>query len=582
MQYRISDFLKSVEFKIILIAVFLRLFGVTSPYISDESMLSETVRYMHMGNFDPMVLDPATNTVIPPNIGIPHPPMGILLYFLGTAIFGVIPLGMRLTPLLLGIGVMCMTYFLSKRLYGRKTAILTLALMAFSFYSVWGSLYIDYDGAILSFFVTSAIYSYVRFRDDGENNAFWLRLSAIFLGLALLTKYSALMVIPVILLAELLYAVKERNFGIRKIAASAYPAIGILFVGAIIFSIFPILSFLSGRWGSFLYTFSYGGNTLFTDTVQSQFHTLSAIAMSFAKDMVFILQYATPLIPILVLLSFRNRSGREAILYSWISVFLIFYTLLVPGGGKVRYLMILIPPLYILAARGLLAFPAIGKKTAIYAALLSVAFLGIIFALNTYGSMKTFNTHNLGMQTVIDNGFFWYGGHGSSVFAIHIQSFIFVVALSALLFAASFKKSYFLNALLAILALSIAFNGFILFQSFHPTVGPDYRATLEAIAADYKDTEGPIYGITQFRNALNIYFGGERVGYTGLLLNRDAAGNFNWSMPDMKGSKVIVIDAELMDNPMFIEPVGRFLSKNCTLEKKYYSNNYPFGYVYNC
>ncbi len=581
MQHRNFNVLKSVEFKIILIAVFLRLLGITSPYISDESMWSETAKYMHQGNFDPMILDMATNTVVPPNIGIPHPPLGITLYFINTALFGVTPMGMRLVPLIFGIGVLCVTYLLSKRMYDRRTAILTLVLLAFSFYPVWSSLYIDIDGSILLFFITSSIYCYFRFHESKSDRVLWLRLSAISFGLGLLVKYTAMLILPVMLLAEFFHTYKGRITNLRKIAEIARPLTGIFLIGMIIWSVFPIGSYLTGRWGAFIDTLSYGADTLLSDKISTQTHTLSGISISLAKNIFFILQYATPLIPILAFLSLKNRTGKEKILFSWIAIFLIFYTFLVPGGGKVRYLMVIIPPLYIMAARGFLNIADMKKRETISVVLMSVAFLGIIAALNMYGTMKTFNTHNLSIQTVIDNGFLWYSALGSSVFAIHIHSFIFVVTLSGLLFALSFRQSYFRNAILAILALSMAFNGFILSESFNQTVGPNYKETLPIIATDYNTTKGPIYGINQFKNTLNLYFDGERIEYSEPILERDAAGNLSWSKPKMKG-KIIVVDVEQIDNPLYIASTGKYLSENCRLEKTYYSNNYPFGYIYDC
>jgi|GEM_PF-1904935 len=205
------------------------------------------------------------------------------------------------------------------------------------------------------------------------------------------------------------------------------------------------------------------------------------------------------------------------------------------------------------------------KKDAHYVISLSAAFIAAITALNMYGSLKTFNFQSPSLGTVVDNGLLWYSGHASAPFAIHVQSFIFVAALSAVLFAATLRKNYFTKAIFLLFALNIAFNAFILFQSIYPTAGPQYEKTLKTIAADFRDSNEPLYAASQFRNSPNVYFGDERTDYY---------------EPGKKG-KLILIDLQLLDSPGFLK-TGAYIESNCGLEKTYFSNNYPFAYVYDC
>lgn len=550
---KIQEILNSPIFKIILIALFIRLLGISYPYISEEATqipkftLHDLLYSSHYPN--------STNPIII------HPPLATLLYLGSTQLFGISVASMRIVPVIFGLGVIWLCYLFSKKLYDGRTAIIASLLLAISFYPVWSSLYIDLDGSILLFFVTATLYSYFRYRTLKQDKKS-LYFASLFFGLALLTKYPAIFIIPIILLAESNAIIREGRISLRSIIAIIQPILKIIFLGLIIFSIFPVTAILANNQATFLNTLSHGADNVYTSNFQAHKY-ISSLIISLAKNVFFIVQYATPLVLIVAVMAFKNRKPEESLLLSWIAVFFVAYIVLAIEGGKVRYLAILIPPLYVLSAKRisdiLSDFKRSDMKLIIY---LSLIFLAIIIALNMYGSIELFGLQNMNLRTIIDNGFLWYSGRGSASFMIHIHSFIFVVAASAILFAASFKQKYFKNAMLLLIALNITFSSFILFQSFYPTVGPQYEKTLQNLALNYTNSTEPLYGLGLFPGALNIYFGDSIVG--------DYA-------PGKEG-KVIMINLQLFEDTQY----KKYIMDNCALKATYISNNYPSAYVYNC
>jgi 4-amino-4-deoxy-L-arabinose transferase-like glycosyltransferase len=180
---------------IIILAIAIRMFGVGLELFSDENVWAETViNSPHLIN--------------QPELYIPHPPLAVLGYIATTSMFGLVPLGFRIFPLMVGVISIIVVYLFSSELYDRKTGLITSLLMAITFYPIWASLYVDVDGNLLLLFTVLTVFSYFKFSKTKDKK--FIVLTGIFLGLSMLSKYPAIL-IPVILLIYDFMETKLKN-----------------------------------------------------------------------------------------------------------------------------------------------------------------------------------------------------------------------------------------------------------------------------------------------------------------------------------------------------------------------------------
>jgi len=128
------------------------------------------------------------------DIFIAHP----LLYFLieyPFIYFSPSLLSARLVSILLSVGTMLLVFHTANNLYSRSTALLALAFFALSPYVLYYNKLAVVENAVL-FFISLTLYFFFRYcKTGGEKNIF---ACGFFSGLAFLSKYSALLVVMVI------------------------------------------------------------------------------------------------------------------------------------------------------------------------------------------------------------------------------------------------------------------------------------------------------------------------------------------------------------------------------------------------
>lgn len=281
----------------------------------------------------------------------------------------------------------------------------------------------------------------------------------------------------------------------------------------------------------------------------------------------FLFQYATPAIPLLALLAISRKAKKQnSVFLSWAAVYLVFYALIFIGGSKARYISVAIPPLVALSSAFVAGvYAKVRRRDWInFAAVFAISLL-IIIALNSYGTGGNFNQHTASLNALAGNALFWFPGFASSPFAIRIQSFVFAAAASLVLFMAGLKLPARLRGItLIMLAISLSFSSFATFQSYYPTVGPDYRQTYHEMLAyiDSTSLKEPIYAQTEGFN----------------LFSKKAV--LTSPLQGISGT-VILMDLQTFDDPALEEFEG-FLKNECTQKKTFNSNGFMFGYVFEC
>lgn len=480
---------------------------------------------------------------------IPHPPISVMLYYFFVLVGGISIPVVRFMPLVVGLLTVATSYFFAKSLYGKREAVLASLFMAFIFYPVWMSLFIDVDGNVLALFSLLTLFAFHK--TETTKKRWWLIAGGVFLGLAFLSKYSAVLLVPALLLYD---AVSCRLKNLK-------PIILMTAIGIAVFALFPLATLVAGTPGMFTDTLNWGSGNL--GRADSS-NIVNAYLLSVSRLVIFVFQYGTPIFfffPLYFL--FRSKfEKRDWLLISYLAVVLVFFTFVISGGPKARYIMFAVPALALVSARCVsLALPKPTRNNVILSAVAVFSTLVVMATLNLYGTQEAFNSQNLDLGLLIKNSMFWYSGFASVPFAIHVHSLAFVAAVALALFVLSLK--FGTKPLIALFSVGLAFNFFVLAQSFYPTFSPDYTGTMNEITAYYKENLNCTAYFTE--KAFALYLNGTPVDYN--------------DSPPVSGCLIALNVQDISVSPKFRAFAD--ISK-CNVLRTFGSNGFAFGYVYAC
>lgn len=320
---RIFSFLDKHKIKFIfgsLLVLFLvlRLPGVHLPYHQDEMKTA-------------VVMSEGGETLK----GIHHPPLTQVFYRLAGETFS--PYLYRVFPLIFSVFSLFLLFIFSKEFFGLNPAIWVSLVFSLSFYSVWSSLMLDTDGAILPFFFILSFYFYYKWKGRGyvwKNK--WLALLVISLASGFLVKLSFIVPIGALILDFIL----EHRSRISK----KYIIKGSLYlIGFILLSGFAMYVFRS-----FLTTFSF--ETMFA-------HALSFVNfgtrnyMQIAIQAIKAILYSSPLIILPLFLGSKEifKKTRPFFLAVFLGVIFYFIIFDFSQGALDKYLMFFVIPLSVLS-----------------------------------------------------------------------------------------------------------------------------------------------------------------------------------------------------------------------------------------
>ncbi len=137
-----------------------------------------------------------------------HPPLVFWIQHLSMRVFGETNFGFRFPSALLGIGSVYLLYLIGYALYSKTVGLAASALLAVTVNHVYISR-IGLQEAYVIFFLLLMSYSFLRSLEKDT----YLLLAGIVLGLALLTKYTALVLAPIFLVYLLLF---KRGYFLNK------------------------------------------------------------------------------------------------------------------------------------------------------------------------------------------------------------------------------------------------------------------------------------------------------------------------------------------------------------------------------
>lgn len=346
--------MREIVVVLILLAVFIaiRIPGLSLPYHQDEWKMGEIMRSQMVGGL------------------AAHPPLSELTYR-GTAnIVGAD--NMRITPLLFGVASLLLLYVVVRSRAGKMAAIIAAGLYTLSTYSVFSSLMIDVDGALLATVLLFAVYSYDRFlsSESFRTSMYWLVLAVVACLVGLLTKLSAILIVSALLLDyvwEKRGQIKPRMiwYGfLCLVGAAMFSVLGVILLRAAVpgFDLQEIITHM-------LYYVDFADRGYFQTAIQA------------FKAMM----YLSPLLIVPLLLLDWTVFVRMRIIFVYLGLAFIFFFVLFDfsHGALDKYLLLTAAPLSgiagaILASR----MSGLTRRDAYLGALLGVPLAILLFALN--------------------------------------------------------------------------------------------------------------------------------------------------------------------------------------------------------
>ncbi|WP_167761779.1 glycosyltransferase family 39 protein [Blastococcus sp. CT_GayMR19] len=262
-----------------------------------------------------------------------HPLLFQSLLSLEYRIFGVSPLGGRLLSVAFGLATVALTYAIGNRLYGKRVGVLAALLIGVMPYMVVVNRQVLLDGPMV-FFTSLALYLLIRFVQT--ERAGWLYAAAVALGLATLTKETA------ILLVGGAYAFFALTRKTRLRLTQAALALGVLFLTVLPY---PVSLKLAGNS-------STGGAFLVWQLLRRANHSwgfyLEVVPPALGLGVVGVVVVG-------LLLLRRSLTWSEHLLVSWITVPSLFFTIWAVKGFQ--YLLPIAVPMAVLAAMVVVSVP---------------------------------------------------------------------------------------------------------------------------------------------------------------------------------------------------------------------------------
>ncbi len=131
-----------------------------------------------------------------------HPILFFLIEHATVGLFGENLIGMRAPAVLAGLGSIMLLFLIGRKLWNGRVGIMAAAILAVQSYHVWVSRVGLQDGVVI-FFILASLYALILAKDDARWwYGFWIAF-----GLGVLTKLTALVILPLAVLFFIVYRV---------------------------------------------------------------------------------------------------------------------------------------------------------------------------------------------------------------------------------------------------------------------------------------------------------------------------------------------------------------------------------------
>ena len=227
-----------------------------------------------------------------------------------------------------GMSTLILTFLLSKKLYKNdKAALISTAIMGFSFYHILASLQVG-SYIVLAFFYLVFFMVYLHYKSTKKK--LFLIISGIVFGLALLLRESAILMLLIVGIYELLDIIKKRDW--KLIVDKAKIMLPILLIGGAIFSIFPLLN----HFASLHLTERVIGNV-------AKRMVVGFSLMGFSMFLFWATPFLVGLFSIGAIEGYKEKSNKLPLI--WFFTVLLFYLIMIPilGDFSTYFVNLIIP-----------------------------------------------------------------------------------------------------------------------------------------------------------------------------------------------------------------------------------------------
>lgn len=330
------------------------------------------------------------------------PPMVFLVQNIFFKFFGDSVFAARLPFVLAGVGSLLLVYFFLKKFYNAKVASIAILLFSIISYEIWAEHSIYLEGIEVFFITTSVIFGgFFLFK---EQNKKYLCLWIISLSCALLTKYTALFLLPPAIIFGLMHREKLKQH--LKSFLLSIAIFLILFLPVIVYNL-EIYN-LRGHFDMAISSMLDIDSADF-GFVQNRAPSLNVLANTVGIISTLSANVSYPLLLLfgvsLILLMLKIRRSGLNNFESWILVNTLFLVVLFTFAGAVdRYASIFVPFLVIIISLGVSEGLELIKKEKIRR-----IFIGAIILIFTFELFYSFNTNFL--KTPIGSSGFWYSNN---------------------------------------------------------------------------------------------------------------------------------------------------------------------------
>lgn len=474
-----------------------------------------------------------------------------------------------------GMLTLILTFFLSRKLYKNdKAALISTAIMGFSFYHILASLQVT-STLVLTFFYLVFFMLYLHYKSTERK--FFLIASGIVWGIALLLRESAILMLLMVGIYELLDIIKKRDW--RLIVDKTKIILPILLIGGVIFSIFPILNHLA----SLPLVDHVVGNVTKRLTPGFSF-------MGFSMFLFWSTPFLVGLFSIGVIEGYKEKGNKLPLI--WFFTIFIFYLVLIPILGDFSvYFVYLIVPMALIGGHFL---SRIKWKTKYW------LMGGLVFIL----AYIMFNWLNKGIWVYVPrlmdvylsrlsslnwDFLFSYTGSAGPLFFLSFKSIMiafivsFILVILFFVFKSKITKKYFLVALIGF---SFAFNVVVAQEYLFHVNHPDPGEAINDFVSYYEKNKGKFIEPFYTNNVAMLFYldryylldlngKNEKYYYTGVYgENMERIKKLS----KQKGGTVFLLDY----TPIPRDSELWKWANSCDLKKEFKSKGRTFVYVFEC
>lgn len=135
-----------------------------------------------------------------------HPPLFFLIEHLSMKLLGINLVAVRLPVVLFGVGSVILLFLLAKKMFNERVALFAALILSVNSYHIWVSRIGIQDGMVI-FLILLIIWLWMKAIDDKK----YLLWCGVAIGAGILTKYTIIIIFPILFLHALIFKVKARK-----------------------------------------------------------------------------------------------------------------------------------------------------------------------------------------------------------------------------------------------------------------------------------------------------------------------------------------------------------------------------------